>query len=713
MDRPLSTADSLAAATHTPLPAADGASLKEPQPHFLDSRTPSSVGQGGASALGDSTTAFGKGELTNSDGAGSAIEEPVANPAKKRRTLTFALIALLALAVVVLAVILPVYFKVIKKKDGNTGSASSSSSNGGSDGSAAPTPTSTASPTRATTGGDGSTITAEDGTTFTYANSFGGIWVADPDDPYNDGARPNSWTPALNETFDYGKNRMYGVNLGGLFVLEPFISPALFQKYPGTVDEWSLSVAMAADTASGGLNQLEEHYKTFITEKDIAEIAGAGLNYVRLPVPYWAIEVWPGEPFLEKVSWKYIVRLLQWCRKYGIRVNLDLHTVPGSANGYNHGGKANQHNFLNGVMGYANAQRGLNYIRVITEFISQPEWKNVVPMFSILNEPIVTTIGRDTLRSFYLESHKVMRDITGFGEGKGPYMVIHDSFQGLDSLAGFTDGADRIGGDVHPYFAFSGAGDSPTIDSGTGAGAGNGWPLRACNRFASMMNDSRKALGVSVAGEFSNAFNDCGLYLRGVNGQTDYAGDCGPWNDYASWSEGIKAGIKVFAGAQMDNLGDWFFWTWKIGESSRGTVEAPLWSYQLGLQGGWMPTDPRTVVGTCASVGGASGTWDETFAPAMTGGAGAGLSNQAAQYPWPPTNIAGAGVAAAALPSYTATGPIVSLPAPTFTDSKGKSISRGSGWFDAEDTALAPAPVAGCTYPDAWDAENAAVPAQC
>lgn len=54
------------------------------------------------------------------------------------------------------------------------------------------------------------------------------------------------------------------VNLGGLFVLEPFISPALFQKYPGSVDEWTLSEMMAADTAGGGLNQLEEHYKTFI-----------------------------------------------------------------------------------------------------------------------------------------------------------------------------------------------------------------------------------------------------------------------------------------------------------------------------------------------------------------------------------------------------------------------------------------------------------------
>ena len=39
--------------------------------------------------------------------------------------------------------------------------------------------------------------------------------------------------------------------------------------------------------------------------------------------------------------------------------------------GYNHSGKAGPINFLNGVMGLANAQRMLDYIRVITEFISQ------------------------------------------------------------------------------------------------------------------------------------------------------------------------------------------------------------------------------------------------------------------------------------------------------------------------------------------------------
>jgi glucan 1,3-beta-glucosidase len=50
-------------------------------------------------------------------------------------------------------------------------------------------------------------------------------------------------------------------------------------------------------------------------------------------------------------------------------------------------------------MGLANAQRALNYIHIFTEFISQPEWKDVVPIFGIMNEPVISEIGEDNLES--------------------------------------------------------------------------------------------------------------------------------------------------------------------------------------------------------------------------------------------------------------------------------------------------------------------------
>ena len=59
--------------------------------------------------------------------------------------------------------------------------------------------------------------------------------------------------------------------------MEPFITPALYQKYSGAVDEWTLSTLMAADTASGGLGQLETHYSTFVvSEPFLASLAALG-----------------------------------------------------------------------------------------------------------------------------------------------------------------------------------------------------------------------------------------------------------------------------------------------------------------------------------------------------------------------------------------------------------------------------------------------------
>jgi aryl-phospho-beta-D-glucosidase BglC (GH1 family) len=50
--------------------------------------------------------------------------------------------------------------------------------------------------------------------------------------------------------------------------------------------------------------QLANSSTALQTEQDFAEIAGAGLNYVRIPIGYWAIEVRENEPFLAKTSWK-------------------------------------------------------------------------------------------------------------------------------------------------------------------------------------------------------------------------------------------------------------------------------------------------------------------------------------------------------------------------------------------------------------------------
>ncbi|KAG6816658.1 hypothetical protein H0H87_004301 [Tephrocybe sp. NHM501043] len=729
-ERPLSsaTSDILEAALHTPLPINADHDLR-PQPSFLAADIPTPRNSL-VPPFPYSTDTSGNLLYNDSKPELDKIPEKLPRLTRKRRPLIFILIGLVILAIIVLGVVLPVYFVVVKKQQRNSqdGAAPTSTSAGGSDSD----PDVNIPPTRATSGGDGSTVTKDDGSTFTYSNKFGGFCKSSVyffDLFPSSSAKKRNHQQLVTEHFD-------GVNLGGLFVLEPFISPALFQKYPSSVDEWTLSTLMRADTANGGINQLEDHYNTFITEEDIAEIAGAGLNWVRLPVPFWAIEVWPGEPFLAQTSWKYIERLLGWCRKYGIRVKLDLHTIPGSQNGksfvlslknnrinlalllgYNHSGKLGDPNFLNGVMGIANAQRALEYIRVFTEFISQKQYKDVVPMFGIMNEALLSTIGRSQLTSFYLQAHTMIRSITGYGEGNGPYVSIHDGFGGLSSWEGFLEGADRIILDTHPYLAFDGSSSTSPIDTGTGDNAGGVWPTTACNRWATGMNNSRSNFGVTIAGEFSNGFNDCGLYLKGIPGLGhSYGGNCADWQDSSNWSAATKAGLLKFAEASMDALGDWFFWTWKVGNSTAGIVESPLWSYQLGLRDGWMPTDPRAALGTCASLGVSSPNFDGNFQSWQTGGVGAGTiaASSTSSYPWPPATISNVGVPGSLLPTYTSTGTVATLAPPTLTASPTKSIDVGNGWFNAQDNGGAPTPIAGCTYPlNSWDAIDAAVPPPC
>jgi glucan 1,3-beta-glucosidase len=108
--------------------------------------------------------------------------------------------------------------------------------------------------------------------------------------------------------------------------------------------------------------------------------------------------------------------------------------------------------------------------------------------------------------------------------------------------------------DTHPYFAF-GYPDPTPITAQT---------IKPCSpRF----NQSMAAFGMTAAGEFSNAFNDCGLFLNGVGNGARYDGTfvfepgpgagpgaCVKWMDASTWSAEEKAAIKKFALSSMDSM---------------------------------------------------------------------------------------------------------------------------------------------------------------
>ena len=134
----------------------------------------------------------------------------------------------------------------------------------------------------------------------------------------------------------------------------------------------------------------------------------------------------------------------------------------------------------------------------------------------------------------------------------------------------------RIVLDTHPYVAFGGDFDHPL----------SYWPQAGCVAYGN--NQSQMDFGITISGEWSGAINNCGKWVLSVGQNSTYP-DCPMWDAWPSWTADMKTGIKNFIMSQMDAMAlpGYFFWTWKVGNSSvTGKVEAPFWSYKLGLDNG-------------------------------------------------------------------------------------------------------------------------------
>lgn len=136
---------------------------------------------------------------------------PLARKKNKGSALMRCGIAILAVLLIAIAVLIPVYFKIIKPNSLEGGSGSSGSgSGGGSSGGGGGGGGGGGSSQDPITGGDGSTVQLTDGGTMTYVNKFGGYWVQDPSNPFDNSARPQSWTKPLNESWDYSTDKIRG-----------------------------------------------------------------------------------------------------------------------------------------------------------------------------------------------------------------------------------------------------------------------------------------------------------------------------------------------------------------------------------------------------------------------------------------------------------------------------------------------------------------------
>ncbi|KTB23523.1 Glucan 1,3-beta-glucosidase I/II [Nakaseomyces glabratus] len=374
--------------------------------------------------------------------------------------------------------------------------------------------------------------------------------------------------PLQKRLFNYDDNIIRGVNIGGWLVLEPYITPSLFEQFRTNpynddgipVDEYHFCQQLGYDAAQ---QQLINHWSNFYQESDFQDIANKGFNLVRIPVGYWAFKTMQGDPYVTGVQEQYLDNAIEWASKYGLKVWVDLHGAAGSQNGFDNSGQRDALNFPNDDY---NVQVTTDVINYLLNKYSQDEYLETVIGVELINEPLGPAIDMNKLKfNYYKPAYDYLRDTVQ----KPQNIIMHDAFQPYnywDDFLTLDQGAWGVTVDHHHYQVFSGGELQRDINAHVSV---------ACGWGSGVLNEAHW----TVAGEWSAALTDCTKWLNGVgigarydgsfwkNGVgSSYIGSCANNEDINSWTEDRKQNTRRYIEAQLDAFelrGGWIFWCYK------------------------------------------------------------------------------------------------------------------------------------------------------
>jgi glucan 1,3-beta-glucosidase len=211
-------------------------------------------------------------------------------------------------------------------------------------------------------------------------------------------------TPAAPAT-----SKIRGVNLGAWLVLERWMVPDIYRGTDAQ-DEYSLCL----DLGDRAADRLDRHRETFITADDFRWIRDRGLNAVRLPVGYWALEA--PKPYVE--SSRFVDFALDQAHQNGLKLLLDLHGAPGSQNGWDHSGRSGPINWPK------DPQNIQETIRILESFSQKYGNHPALLGIEMLNEPR-DVVPLEILQQFYQDAYARIRKHLA----PDAAVVFHDSFR--------------------------------------------------------------------------------------------------------------------------------------------------------------------------------------------------------------------------------------------------------------------------------------------
>jgi glucan 1,3-beta-glucosidase len=332
------------------------------------------------------------------------------------------------------------------------------------------------------------------------------------------------------------RSNLRGVNLGGWLVLEKWMAPDPYRDTDAE-DEYSLCLALGNRAKS----RLDHHRETFITAGDFRWIRDCGLNAVRLPVGYWALEA--PKPFVESSS--FIDFALDHSHKNGLKLLLDLHGAPGSQNGWDHSGRSGP---INWPKDPQNIQETL---RILDSFAQRYGKHPALFGIELLNEPRVD-VPLEILQQFYQDAYARLRKYLT----PNVAIVFHDAFRPF-AWKNFMQGPAfaNVIMDTHLYQCFNPKDKGRTAQEQLEV---------ALNRKKQLDRMQREELP-AIVGEWSLSLSE-----RAMLGLSQLQ---------------VASVKRAYASTQLLNYEGtrgWFYWSYKLAHDSD-------WNFRYCVERGWLP----------------------------------------------------------------------------------------------------------------------------
>ncbi len=354
--------------------------------------------------------------------------------------------------------------------------------------------------------------------------------------------------------------KIRGVNLGNWLVLEKWMSRELFRGLDAR-DEEEFYEELSYEEAE---QRLYMHRSYFIQERDFQHIRAMGLNMVRIPVPHYIFgdqKKYPG-------CIGFLDLAFDWAEKYGLKILIDLHTVPDSQNGFDNGG-------LTGVVKWHHKKENIDYtLSVIERLAERYAGRRGLYGIELLNEPVSeqilsfvgkrypakdperakgsTAVPTEVLKDFYLRGYEAVRRHCG----PETTVVIHDGFR-LEEWEDFMPREDYPGLviDTHMYLF--------TVES--------------------MMQDRRlPSYQAAILKGFRERLERAEQFHPVIVGEWCVANKCEE-KETAVVPADIYRTIGEWETEAWEACSGWFFWSYKLHEPGRND-----WDYERALDSGYL-----------------------------------------------------------------------------------------------------------------------------